>query len=193
MRGRWLGVGAAASAVAMALLVSGCGSGGDGSDGGKDAGGDSSSATGSGGTGGGDKGEARPDDGGPGGAETGGSGGDDGAGGPGGTSGGGKQADLSPYLGPWAAGMKSDAGKPMILNFSKDGTVSLVAQDLACQGTLQAAEKPAKLRLECRDGEDRYTQGKITELNGESLTVTWATGKPMEFLKGADPAGPPGE
>lgn len=203
MRGTRLGLGAAASAAAVTLLVGGCGSSGEGGDGGADGGkgeeGGSSSSTGSGGDTGGDdtgKGENRPDDGGPGGggADAGGTGGDGASGGSGGSGGGsGEKADLSPYLGPWATGMKSAGGKPMILIFNKDGSVSLAAEDVACQGRLKAAEKPAKIDMECRDKGDEFTSGTITGLNDESLTVKWGSGKTMEFLKGAAPAGPSGE
>lgn len=195
MRGTRLGL-AAATTAAVALLVSGCGSGdggAGGADGGKGDDAGSSSSTGSGGDGGsGGKGKDRPADGGPGGggADTGGSGGD---GGTGGSGGGGTKADLSPYLGPWAAGMKSDGGKPMILIFSKDASVSLAAEDLACQGVLKAAKKPAEVNLECRNQADTYTSGTVTELNEKSLTVEWDSGETTEFAKGAAPAGPPGE
>ncbi len=204
MRRTRLGLGAAATA-AVALLISGCGSGDAGNgaeDGGKEQDGASSSATGGdagdSGDGGGDKDESGPDDGGPGGGgtDTGGTGGSGGDGGPGGGSGGGdgeKKVDLSPYLGPWAAGMKSDGGTLLVLIFNKDATVSLSGQDVACQGTLKAAQKPAELDMKCRDSGDDFTSGTITELNEKSLTVKWGSGEKAEFLKGAAPAGPPGE
>lgn len=203
MRRTRLGLGAAAGTAALALLVTGCGSGdaGGGENGGQGGDGGASS---SGGADTGGKDDGGPDDGGTsqgeasgGGADTGGTGGGGGPGGsdgPGGADGGsgGTQSPAAPYQGPWAAGVKSGSGSPMILIFN-DTEASLAGPELACQGSLKAAKKPAKLELKCQDGSDDYTSGTVTELNEKTLTVKWSSGEERKFLKGAAPAGPSGE
>ncbi|MFR9675361.1 hypothetical protein [Streptomyces sp. TR02-1] len=198
MRGTRLGMVAAATTAAAALLVSGCGSGDGGAGDGSAS--SSSSSSGSGGTGGsadsggGGTSGKRPDDGGnTGGADTGGSGsGGAGSGsGSSGGSGGGRTDSSSPYTGSWAAGTKGD-GKLLVLLFNKDATVSLAGQNLACQGRLKASAEPARLDMECRDGNDAYASGTLTEQDGDTLTVRWGAGKTSHFRKGAAPVGPGG-
>ncbi|THA25048.1 hypothetical protein E4198_10185 [Streptomyces sp. RKND-216] len=196
MRRTRLGLGAATGTAALALLIGGCGSdGGDSSDGGKDK--DQGSTSTGGGSGGGDGGK---DDGGSdggttqgessgGGADTGGDGGSEDGGSGGGGSGGGDDA-ATPFQGPWASGMKGAEGELLVLIFN--GTeVSLAGPDVACQGTLKAGDGPAKLDLKCRDANDGYASGTVTEIDDKGLSVKWASGRTAEFVKGAAPVGPP--
>ncbi|MCX2969745.1 MULTISPECIES: hypothetical protein [Streptomyces] len=192
----------AAVAVAAALLLGGCGSGGDGeepedrqdtseqspgpedgdegagedgADGGPGEDGDDDGADGGSG-GGGDDGQ---DGGGDGGAPGGGDGpGDDGVGEP--------SAALEPLQGTWfSQAPGADAQDVVIVNIT-DNMIG-VAGTTICSGSVDDGSKPMKATLTCEgEGGEKYTKGTVNGVKNGKLSIAWGSGKAEEYISTAD-------
>ncbi|WP_409234742.1 hypothetical protein [Streptomyces sp. PA5.6] len=152
-------LGTAVAGLAAALVLSGCGSDGDGGGDGGDGGGkkDRGSSSGSSGS----------SDGGTGGS--GGSGGSEGSEGSGGGS----------LEGSWIA---TSGGKPLVLAVNGK-TATLLGEDVLCNGSVGGETGSQTLTLKCPKGDGDRTAGRIESVNGKSMKVAWEGAGTDEFLK----------
>ncbi|WAL96982.1 hypothetical protein [Streptomyces sp. Je 1-369] len=146
--------------LAAALVLSGCGSGG---------GGDGGGGGGTGGGGGKKNGSSS-------GSSSGGStdGSTDGSAGSGGSG-----SEGGSLEGSWIA---TSGGKPLVLAVTGK-TVTLLGEDVLCNGTADGGAGSQTLTLKCPKGNGDRTAGRVESVNGKSMKVAWEGAGTDEFLK----------
>ncbi|SCK50799.1 hypothetical protein [Streptomyces sp. WMMB 322] len=169
--------GSVAVIAAGALLVSGCGSGGDDAKGGKGEGGDGKPETSASASEPAEKpDQSSGDDSGDASDEAGGGAHDDGEG-----SGSGESGKAGKLTGIWKA-----KGKQYVLTFVGDKVTLLRERGRNCTGTLGKAGGTS-LALKCPDGGDQSrTNGKVGSLQTKSFKVAWKGGPTEVYARVSD-------